>query len=569
MTTHNFSNDSLFNYKNASFLPLGEPYQELDDYSRSQLYRKVKHQHFGKLDSIWGTLGWLKNKKFNLLGNVTYSENGNLNSKGSTLEEIKSIWQFNPLANEEGFIVKERFINLDEVDFEFHKDYFQFDDLPKLRLTLFLNTGEGALVYYQHSDKSNHDEKDSFIEYILPQKTENFNTVRDRLNYEIPILPKKQITYTAQNIKRKLTEGTEERNTSFIIKILTFKRNEGEASKLFSEAAKPLNLLANNEKQLGLEIARIKGEEALEKGIYHLFGKEKYDLLSYQRDKQGFKSVSYSELDPSKKTLLLLHGTFSSTHGSFGRLYDQAFDKANLIDKLIDNHVFDQIIALDHPTISHGAKENAEELYNRLNSLQFDQDLDIITTSRGALVAKYIAADSKNTNMKVGKVLTFSGANGVGYFTTANYISKGLSIMKQTATAPVGKIITAAAQFSVDFFKDMPGCEIMTPKHKQLTSILEGVPRNPNTQFKAIAADWNHTLADKWYKKIASSGLDAIIKLMLGRQNDWVVGTREQRIIPKGYSKKSQKITSMHTKNFNLEYLKPLNTHLIIYNYFK
>ena len=153
MITHNFNSDALYEGNKLSFLPLGYKFQDLDDYHLSELGRKLNWKNFDKIDCCWATLGWQNNKKFSLSGSIDYSEKGNENSNGATRKEIESIWQFNPLSNESGFKVTERFINFDNVEFNIDRELFHFDDIPKLRLTLFLNCDEGALVYYQHSSK--------------------------------------------------------------------------------------------------------------------------------------------------------------------------------------------------------------------------------------------------------------------------------------------------------------------------------------------------------------------------------------------------------------------------------
>ena len=360
-----------------------------------------------------------------------------------------------------------------------------------------------------------------------------------------------------------------DRETSFIVKVLSFKRKEGKAENLLAEASASLNKLTNFKQNRSASIANDLNKEHNDSIAYHFFGKDKYKLLVYDSESKDFKETKGSSLDVTKKTLLLIHGTLSSTHGSYGRLFDQSFKNAKLIDNLLEKEVFAQVIAFDHPTITHGAIQNVNELYQRLEGIRFAEPVDILSYSRGALVSKLLSADPNNSNFEVGKVLTFSGANGVGYFTTGAYVSKGLSILKKTLNEPVGKIITAIAQFSVDFFLEQPGCLIMTPKNPKLNAILDATPINPDTKFKAVVADWNKSLVEKWWKKVASIGLDAVIMLMLGRKHDWVVGSKQQGITPQGHSVRKRSITSMHTKNFNLDYVKPQNTHRIIFDYFK
>ena|GEM_PF-2058615 len=96
-----------------------------------------------------------------------------------------------------------------------------------------------------------------------------------------------------------------ERTTSFIIKILTFKRNPLKAKELLVEAFNTLNI----KKQLGESIA-------------NYVGQSKYDVLLYKRQINNFDTVGAGHpIDFNARTLILVHGTFASTEGSYGGLY--------------------------------------------------------------------------------------------------------------------------------------------------------------------------------------------------------------------------------------------------------
>ena len=302
--------------------------------------------------------------------------------------------------------------------------------------------------------------------------------------------------------------------------------------------------------------------------LHRFFGNKKYQLLKYNGSVSDFQKVDSGDIEPDKKTLLLIHGTFVDTAASFGCLYLPEETDYNLLTRLLEEGIFEQIIAFNHPTVSHDAFQNALSLYDHLGDLRFTQPVDLLGTSRGALVCKWIAGDPQNQNFTVGRVMTFSGANGVGYFLTGARISKWLGILRKVVNGPVGKVVTALAQFSVDFFLSMPGTQQMTPNSPRLKRVLEANPVDPNTRYKCAVADWDKSLLDPGLKRLVSRGLDAIIRTMLGYRHDWVVGSVEQAISPEGFSDPISEFYSNHIRNFDLTYVK-INTHDLIAEYFQ
>jgi hypothetical protein len=355
-------------------------------------------------------------------------------------------------------------------------------------------------------------------------------------------------------------------DSSFIVKVLTFKRNNLAAKELYQEASNNINLFIHSKNKKTAEnkaLAKITGQKILSKG-FHFLGSRKYSLLRYDELLDQFFHIGTEQLDTSKKTLLLIHGTFSSTEGSYGKLYN---NESSLLKKLIKHGIFEQIISFDHPTISHDAFDNAQMLYERLEGIVFEKPVDILSYSRGALVAKWLASDPENTFFTTENIITFSGANGVGYYKTGKYVAKGISLLRRIIPGPTAKFIAALAQFSSEFFLELPGNQQMTPNNKKLVRILTANLTNPHTRVQTIAADWNKTLIGNSIKRPFARALDGIIKLILGPKHDWVVGFQEQKIGPDHIDNPIE-ITSMHVKNFDLDYVKT-NTHDIIYNYFK
>ena len=565
MAKINLTVENLFKWKKSTFLPLGKRVDQLNNSQIQDFEAKLNERSHFKPEAIWGTLGWANEDLFLPKGQLEFSESGNLDSQGLTLSEVKNIWDFNPLSSEPEFIVKERYINFDACDFNFKTKNFSMEEIPAMRLCLFLNPDEGAIVFYQHSKRGEENPEEGDVEYILPQQTDpNYSTNRDRLNYKIPIIPREIMEFNDETGLLSLKKSKIE--TGFVIKILTFKRHNLAASELLNEANNNINLWVNKEYKQDVD----RTKDQIFSGLnvlnhkYNFIGKSKYSVLKYDLETDNFYKISKEEIDGSKKTLLLLHGTFSNTHGSYGKLYN---NENSLLSRLIRHGLFEQILSFDHPTITHDAFDNCQVLYERLAGLVFEKNIDILSYSRGALVAKWLASDPNNTYFNVDHIITFSGANGVSYYKSGNYVSKGLSILRKLFPGPTAKLIAAFAQFSAEFFLQLPGNQQMTPNHLKLVKILTSPLSRKETRVQTVVANWDKSLSKNSFKRPFASVLDAMIKFILGPKHDWVVGFPEQKIRPDPLDHPIE-IASMHVKNFNLDYVKT-NTHDIIYNYFK
>jgi pimeloyl-ACP methyl ester carboxylesterase len=87
---------------------------------------------------------------------------------------------------------------------------------------------------------------------------------------------------------------------------------------------------------------------------------------------------------PERPVLVLLHGTFSNTRGTFGKLWEK---HPQLVFELF-RHYSDQVYALDHPTLSASPIANALAL---VKALPPGARLHLLTHSRGGLVAEVLA----------------------------------------------------------------------------------------------------------------------------------------------------------------------------------
>ncbi|MFY0735169.1 MULTISPECIES: DUF7379 domain-containing protein [Aurantimonas] len=110
------------------------------------------------------------------------------------------------------------------------------------------------------------------------------------------------------------------------------------------------------------------------------------------------------------RILLMIHGTFSSTVGSFGALSATEGGRAFLGSAFVH---YDAVIAFDHRTLSESPQENAAAIMEALAGLSIapESTVDMIGFSRGGLVTRVLV---EKMLRKVGSPLTPRNAVFVG-----------------------------------------------------------------------------------------------------------------------------------------------------------
>lgn len=92
-------------------------------------------------------------------------------------------------------------------------------------------------------------------------------------------------------------------------------------------------------------------------------------------------------LKPGARVLLLVHGTFSSTHGGFWQLGEPAADTPAFIAHALQK--YDAVVGFDHKTLSVDPRSNADDIYEELlRHTPTGTVIDIVSHSRGGLVAR-------------------------------------------------------------------------------------------------------------------------------------------------------------------------------------
>ncbi|MDC7247862.1 MAG: amidohydrolase family protein [Sphaerochaetaceae bacterium] len=472
---------------------------------------------------FWGTLGYKNDKPVNWRGYLEISSSGNKDFTGVVREEVEILHECYPDLNSDE--ISECFISFDNVEIDF-PDLFTEDEIPELRLDVMVSQDEGAVVFYQ-SEKD--DTSECRIEYIQPESTDKKHSYkRDRLKYYFNVIPQYQVEEVPA-LRGCLRLKDEKENNPFILKVVKFKRTLSSQLQKKGEAVSGRDLLRQIEKQLDKNEPRNRNKKPA--------------VLIFKPDDNDFFKAGKKDIDPDKKTLFLMHGTFANTSKTYKELYGK--DKT-FLQKLMRHYggCYEQIIAFNHHTVCDGARENSKILFRLLKTLgisRFTQEVDFIGSSQGGLLIQYLA-NTEYERLKVGRAVLDASANGVGYFTAAKRVAKFLTILKYTlkAAGMQGKaLIAALAQNSAELLLEQPGFQIMTPAHKRLTEIMGGTPLNPNTRYYPIIDDYDKDIFDdstfRLLKIISFGAADLISRQFLGKYNDLVVGTRNQYLVPAEY----------------------------------
>lgn len=508
--TTNTSN-LLFEREGYSFLQIGK--DRIESEISLEQFQKSKHQ---KIKDAWGTLGWADDRPMAVEGELTFSREGNQEHRGVT-QEIAELLHIQNIEIDNVSQIKERFIDLASLNILNFPESISDEREIQLRFNLFLEKDEGALVYLQENPLDDYNSEDSVVHLITPESTaKDFNQNRYTLKYIFTYLNEKVPNYDSEKVF--LNEDNTESKT--VLKVLTFKRSESDITSYTKSAAKNLNGLATNLAHKGL----------------HKLGEKKYGIYKFDGVSVNGNGGTFQEVDNTTvtinrqlKTLLLIHGTFSSVEGSFGKLTETYTEQQSFLQQLLIDGVYDQILAFNHPTASHSIDDNIHALLSRLGDAPFINPIDVITTSRGVLIAESLSAHPLAYRIfRINKILSFAPAHGSDLLKLAKGLDRFLSLLKKTTSKTGWGYVLALAQFSVNAIRTQPGLEVMMPGSKSLEKILQSNPIE-EIRLKAMVGDFHRCLVDNWGLRVLAMGADGLSKLVFRSENDWVIGCPEQR----------------------------------------
>lgn len=258
--------------------------------------------------------------------------------------------------------------------------------------------------------------------------------------------------------------------------------------------------------------------------------------------------------DRPRRILLLVHGTFSSTVGSYGALTTHAEGQAMLTLALAH---YDLVVGFDHYTLSETPEQNADQMLGALMPLvEGGQalEIDAIAFSRGGLVYRYLSEIAiPETHLPLlFRTAVFVGCtnNGtelandknwkhlVDFYTNMIAGASRLTGLLPGAALPslilregikvVGSLVTYMAQDGVAD-NSVPGIAAMEPDGSFVTAlnrIPEELRRPAARAYYAIGSDFEPTTNDdasKLGKRLVLKVADGLVDRLMGKANDLVV----------------------------------------------
>ncbi|KLO52731.1 hypothetical protein ACT17_12680 [Mycolicibacterium conceptionense] len=122
-------------------------------------------------------------------------------------------------------------------------------------------------------------------------------------------------------------------------------------------------------------------------------GLYRWDDATREVGTQAPTPVDFTDVDVDKPLLVFIHGTASSTRGSFGAfLNNEAQPQWQELQRIFDRNIY----AFEHRTLSQSPIDNAIEL---LTALPRNARVSIVSHSRGGLVGDLVTLTSINTEL--------------------------------------------------------------------------------------------------------------------------------------------------------------------------
>ena len=263
------------------------------------------------------------------------------------------------------------------------------------------------------------------------------------------------------------------------------------------------------------------------------------------------------------RILLWVHGTFSSTAGSFGALAATP-DGRYLLKQARER--YDAVIGFDHATLAETPFENAVDLVDRLGRFETPMQIDAITYSRGGLVFRSLVEQilpSSASRPEIGQVVFVGVPNNgtlfakpeswktlVDVYTNLSLgaftLMKTLPGLAPTATILAG-IVSGLGAF-VKYLADVvvteavvPGLAAQAPDGRFIRALNEGGEGQPvpeSCRYLAVTANFDPKAANRSGAQptgLAASFLgtlaNGLVDRLMNEANDLVVNPASMKTI--------------------------------------
>jgi hypothetical protein len=233
----------------------------------------------------------------------------------------------------------------------------------------------------------------------------------------------------------------------------------------------------------------------------------------------------------SGRTLLLVHGTFSTPGAGFHGLFG-----SEELDTILSRYDR-RCLAFAHPSLSAGVEDNVEELIERLRKALPEEgmlEVDIVCHSRGGLVSRAIAeaAAAGKLPLRIGKLVMVGAPNrGTPLADVAHWkdfidrhtnlliaLPDGVSTVALEGVLCLVKIIGGGA------VQGLPGLAAMQAEGELLVSLGKG-DLGDDVQLYAIVADFLPEPSSALFSLLQTGG-KAGVDAFFDDANDLVVPTK-------------------------------------------
>lgn len=232
--------------------------------------------------------------------------------------------------------------------------------------------------------------------------------------------------------------------------------------------------------------------------------------------------VDLDALAAQGRVLLLVHGTASTAQSAFGALPDEVLTT-------LSERYGGRLVAFEHPTVSVAPADNVAWLAGRLGGQQVG--LDVLTHSRGGLVARLLAEQPDRTGgrLGVGRTVLVASPNAGTALADDERIGQLLDRMTTMADLlpdPLGGpvlevLLRLVQQVAVGALEGLDGLAAMDPDSAFLTEDLNtGSP--DRSGYAAVGADFEPPPGSA-LGQVALDGVSDVV--FAAAENDLVVPT--------------------------------------------
>jgi len=266
--------------------------------------------------------------------------------------------------------------------------------------------------------------------------------------------------------------------------------------------------------------------------------------------------------DRPARILLFVHGTFSSTIGSFGALCGTPWGQALFSAA---EQQYDAILGSDHATLSDDPIVNATELLTGLESLdaKYPPRIDVVSYSRGGLVFRTLVEHllpRGTLKCRIERGIFVGCTNGGTLLAKADNwhtlvdlytnIAVGafrlLTLLPQaTATALILKELVSGLGAFVKYLatyatRDLPGLAAMVPDGEFIKTLNSRQPNQPEPgaiAYYAVTSEFEPVIRGTEHQprelplRLVTALADGLVDRVMNESNDLVVNTRSMTAI--------------------------------------